>query len=162
MKALYLAGSMAHTDFKSDFLVVQASHMTPLVEKADIVLPVTAFYEKQGTIVNTYGEMKTVARAQQLAEQVKDGVAIASEISAAMSKAKAFEEKDIITAVKKVKAGKITAGSLNPVKAGSAKPYGISSTVLLAAMHQGLLSRSAVAQVMVVNEGALQRSDARK
>ncbi len=162
MKALHLVGSMAHTDFKSDFLIVQASHMTPLAEKADIVLPMAAFYEKHGTIVNTYGTMKTVARAQQPAEQVKDGIAITLEISAAMSKTKVLEEKDIITAVKKVKAGKITAGSFNPVKAGSTMPYGISSTVLLATMHQGLLSRSAVAQVMVVNEGAFQRSDTRK
>lgn len=162
MKALYLAGSMIHADFKSDFLIVQASHMTPLAGKADIVLPMAAFYEKQGTIVNTYGTMKTVARAQQPAGQVKDGVVIISEISAAMSKTKAFQEKDVIAAVKKVKAGKLTAGSINPVKALAAAPYCISSTALLATMHQGLLSCSAVAQVMVVNEVALRGSDAKK
>jgi NADH dehydrogenase/NADH:ubiquinone oxidoreductase subunit G len=162
MKALYLAGNMMHKDFKSDFIIVQASHVTPLTERADVVLPMTAFYENEGTIVNTYGMMKTVARAQQPAGQAKDGTAIISEISAAMSKTKAFQEKDIIAAVKKVKAGKLTAGSINPVKAMAAAPYSISSTALLATMHQGLLSRSAVAQVMVVNEVALQGSDAKK
>jgi formate dehydrogenase (NADP+) alpha subunit len=162
MKALYLAGNMMHKDFKSDFIIVQASHVTPLTERADLVLPMTAFYENQGTIVNTYGMMKTVARAQQPAGQVKDGTAIISEISAATNKTKAFLEKDIIVAVKKVKAGKPTAGSINPVKAMAAAPYCISSTALLATMHQGLLSSSAVAQVMVVNEGALQRSDVRQ
>jgi predicted molibdopterin-dependent oxidoreductase YjgC len=157
MKALYLAGNMVHTDFKADFLIVQASHMTPSAEKADIVLPMTAFYESQGTIVNTYGTMKTVARAQRPVGLVKDGVAIISEMAAVMSKATAFEEKDIIAAVSKVKAGKFTAGSFNPVKATAATPYGISSTVLLATMHQGLLSSSTVAQVMTVKEGVLQR-----
>ncbi len=161
MKALYLAGNMVHSDFKSDFIVVQASHMTPLAEKADLVLPMTAFYENEGTIVNTYGKMKAVARAQRPAEQVKDGGAIISAISEAMKKA--IPEKDIIAAVGKVKAKKISAGTVKPVKTAAATTaYGISSTALLAAMHQGLLSSSTVAQVMVVRECALQRSDAKQ
>jgi predicted molibdopterin-dependent oxidoreductase YjgC len=157
MKALYLAGNMIHADIKSGYTIVQTSHMTPFTEKADLVLPMTAFYEQQGTIVNTYGVTKTVAQAQHPAGEVKDGVLIISEISAAASKTKAFKEKDIISAAKKVKAGKLSAGACKPVKAAAAKPYGNSSTVLLSAMNQGLLSNSEVAKVLVVNEVALQR-----
>jgi predicted molibdopterin-dependent oxidoreductase YjgC len=162
MKVLYLAGNMIHSDFTSDFLIVQASHKTALAEKADIVLPMAAFYENQGTIVNTYGKLKTAAQAQPQAGQSRDGVAIISQISTAMNKTKAFEEKDIVTAARKVKAAKLSSGTFNPVTAAPVMPYGISSTVLLAAMHQGLLSHSTVARVLVVNEGALQRSGARQ
>ena len=73
MKALFVAGNMIDADFKSDFIIVQASHMTPLAEKADLVLPMAALYEKQGTIVNTYGTAKTVTQVQQAAGEVKDG-----------------------------------------------------------------------------------------
>ncbi len=67
--------------------------MTALAEKADLVLPMTALYEKHGTVMNTYGAVKTVAPVQQPAGDAKDGVEIASEISAAMSKTKAFKRK---------------------------------------------------------------------
>ncbi len=157
MKALYLAGDMIETGFKSDFIIVQASHMTALAEKADLVVPMTALYERTGTIVNTYGVTRSLSTAQEPTGEAKAGEEIAAEISAAMSKAKAFTVKEIIAAVKKVKTGKIAAGSFNPVKAAAAKSYGISGAVLLAAMNQGLLAASAVAKVMTVREGALQK-----
>jgi predicted molibdopterin-dependent oxidoreductase YjgC len=157
MKALYLAGNMLDADFKSDFIIVQASHITPLAEKADVVLPMAALYEKQGTIVNTYGRAKIVAQAQQAAGEAKDGAEIAAEISAAVSKTKALKVKDIISAAKKVKAGKPGAGSFKPVVARAAKPYGISATSLIMAMNQGMLSGSGVAKVIVVLQPAVQK-----
>jgi predicted molibdopterin-dependent oxidoreductase YjgC len=157
MKALYLAGNMVDADFKSDFIIVQASHITPLAEKADLVLPMAALYEKKGTIVNTYGMLKTVAQAQQPAGEAKDGAEIASAISAAVSKTKAFTPRDITAAVRKVKAKKPGAGSFKPVTAKAAKPYGISATVLIMAMNQGMLSGSGVAKVMVARQPALQK-----
>ena len=150
MKALYLAGNMVEADFASDFVIVQASHMTPLAEKADLVLPLTALYERQGTIVNTYGMVKTVAPAQQTAGEAKDGVDIASALSAAAGKA--FEAKDVIAGVKKVKAGKLLAGSFKPVVAAAAKPYAVSANALVASMNQGMLAASGVAKVMVVGQ----------
>ncbi len=155
MKALYLAGNMPDANFKSDFVIVQASHRTALAEQADLVLPMTALYEKQGTIVNTYGATKTVVQAQQVEGDAKDGVEIASTISAEASKTRAFKAKDIISAAKKVKAGKLEAGAFSPVKAAAAKPYGISGAALLAAMNHGLISGSGVAKIMESKEEAL-------
>ncbi len=132
MKALYVAGSVADMDFKSDMLIVQASHMTPLAEKADLVLPMAALYEKQGTIVNTYGVIKTVSQAQQTAGEAKDGVEIAAEISSAISKTKAFKTKDIAAAVKKMKAGKLGAGSY---QAGGCKGRETLCRICLCADH---------------------------
>ena len=157
MKALYVAGNIGDTDFRSDMLIVQASHMTALAEKADLVLPMTALYEKQGTVMNTYGAVKIVAPVQQPAGEAKDGAEIASEISAAISKAKAFKSKDIAAAVKKVKTGKLGAGSFKPVDAAVAKPYAVYASVLILAMNQGLLGGSGVSKVLVIKQPVLQK-----
>jgi len=157
MKALFIAGSVADMDFKSDMLIVQASHMTPLAEKADLVLPMASLYEKQGTIVNTYGMVKAVAQAQQPAGEAKSGIEIAADISALVSKAKAFKTKDIIAAIKKVKAAKQGAGAFKPVVAKAAKPYAVYASALIMSMNQGLLSGSGVSRVMVVKQPVLQK-----
>lgn len=157
MKALYIAGNVPDTDFKADVLIVQASHTNALTQKADLVLPMTALFEKHGTIVNTYGTQKVFAQAQPATAESKDGVEIAAEASAAVSKTKAFKAKDIAALVKKVKTGKLGAGTFKPVKAAAAKPYGMSTTVLLLALNQGLLSGSAVLKVIEVKQPILQK-----
>lgn len=157
MKALYIAGSVPDSDFKADFIIVQTSHANALTEKADLVLPMTALYEKHGTIVNTYGAQKTFVQAQQQVSEIKDGVEITAEISAVVSKTKAFKAKEIASLVKKVKAGKPGAGAFNPVKAAAAKPYGISGAALLLAMNRGLLSGSGVIKVIEVRETVTSR-----
>jgi formate dehydrogenase major subunit len=156
METLYIAGNVADADFTADVIIVQTSHMTSLAEKADLVLPLTFLYEKQGTTVNTYGMIKNVMRAQGPDGEVKDGCEIAASISQEVSKTKAFKAKDVTAAVKKVKAGKLAAGTLKPVKAAAVKPCQISTAEMLVAMNQGLLSGSGVAKVMVIKEGALQ------
>ena len=155
MKALYVAGAVPDTDFKADFMIVQASHASALTQKADLVLPMTALYEKHGTIVTAYGTQKVFAQAQPASADIKDGAEIAAEVSAAASKAKAFTAKDAAALAKKVKTGKIGAGTLKPVKAAAVKPYGASTTVLLMAMNQGLLSGSAVIKVIEIKQPAL-------
>lgn len=155
MKVLYVAGTVPDADFKADFMIVQASHTSALTQKADLVLPMTALYEKHGTIVTAYGTQKFFAQAQPAAADIKDGAEIAAEVSAAASKGKAFTAKDVVSLVKKVKAGKIGAGTFKPVQAAAAKPYGVSTTALLMAMNQGLLSGSAVIKVIEVKQPAL-------
>ena len=157
METLYVAGNVADTDFTADFIIVQTSHMTPLAEKADLILPMTFLYEKQGTTVNTYGMAKNVMQAQRPDGEVKDGSEIAASISQAVSKAKAFLAKDITTSAKKVKTGKPAAGTFKPVNAAAVKPCQISTAEILAAMNQGALSGSGLARVMVAKEGTLQR-----
>ncbi len=157
MKALYVAGSVADMDFKSDMLIVQASYMTPLAEKADLVLPMAALYEKSGTIVNTYGVMKTVSQVQKTLGEAKDGAEITADISSAISKTNAFKTKDITAAVKKVKAGKSGTGAFHPVAAKASKPYAVNASKVLMAMNQGLLSGSGVSKVMVIKHPVLQK-----
>jgi NADH dehydrogenase/NADH:ubiquinone oxidoreductase subunit G len=156
-KALFIAGPVADNAFKSEMLIIQASHMTALAEKADLVLPMTALYEKQGTIVNTYGTAKSLVQAQAPAGDSKDGAEIAAEISAAISKTKAFKAKDMPGAVKKAKPGKVGAGVFKPVAAKAAKPYAVNASELLSAMNQGMLADSGVAKVMEMKQPALQK-----
>ncbi len=157
MDLLFVAGNVPDGDFKAGTLIVQASHANALTEKADLVLPMTALYEKQGTIVTTYGQQKVFTQAQPAAGDAKGGAEIAETISAAISKAKAISAKDVSSLVKKSKAGKIGAGASKPVKAAAAKPYGISTTMLLLAMNEGLLSGSAVVKVIEVKQPVMQK-----
>jgi len=157
MKALFIAGAVADADFKSDMLIVQASHLTALAEQADLVLPMTALYEKHGTIVNTYGTLKALSQSQQPAGDVRDGVEIAAEISAALSNTKAFKVKDIVAAVKKMKPGKAGAGAFKPVTAKAEKPYAVNASALLKAMNGGMLAGSGVLPVITVKQTVLQK-----
>ncbi|MDH4161945.1 MAG: molybdopterin-dependent oxidoreductase [Nitrospirota bacterium] len=147
MKALYLAGNMPEVNFKSDFMVVQTSHITALAEKADVVLPMTALYERAGSIVDMYGKQKSFAAAQDAAGVAKDGADIAAELSLVISKTKGFKVKDVAAAIKKFKAGKLAEASFKPVSAKAGKSAALSASELLAGMNKGMLANSAVAKV---------------
>jgi predicted molibdopterin-dependent oxidoreductase YjgC len=157
MKALYVAGSVPDADFKADFLIVKASHLSPIAEKADLVLPMAALYEREGAVVNTYGKQKAFTPVQGVEGLAKDGADIAAEISLMISKTKGFKLKDAAAAAKKVKTGKPGAGSFKPVAVKAAKPVAVSASAFIMAMNQGMLSGSGVTKVMVVREPAAQR-----
>jgi predicted molibdopterin-dependent oxidoreductase YjgC len=157
MKALMISGAVPDADFKSDFIVVLASHMTGLAEKADVVLPLTSLYEKHGTIINTYGTAKTAAQAQVAPGDAKDGAVISAELSQMISKTKGFTVKDVAAAVKKIKAGKPGASSFKPVKAKPVQSAAVSASNLLMAMNQGMISGSGIARVIVVTDAAVRK-----
>jgi predicted molibdopterin-dependent oxidoreductase YjgC len=157
MKALFVAGNVPDADLKSDFLVVQTSHLTPLAEKADVVLPMAALYERGGTIVTTYGQQKSFTPAQDPEGVAKDGADIAAELSLVLSKAKGFTVKDVTAAAKKAKAAKPTAAAFKPVAAKAVKPASESTTAILMALNAGLLAQSAVKKVLVVQESVAKR-----
>jgi formate dehydrogenase major subunit len=152
MKALLVAGPVPDAAIKAETLIVVASHMTPLAEKADVVLPLAALYERSGSIVNVYGRQKTIAAAQEAEGTAKDGADIAAEISLELSKTKGFTMKDVAAAVKKMKHGTLAAASFRPVSAKAGKAAPASTSALLAALNQGMLANSAVAKVLVVRE----------
>ena len=157
MEALFVAGNVPDPDLKADFLVVQTSHMTPLAEKADVVLPMATLYERGGTIVTTYGKQKTFAPAQDPEGVAKDGADIVAELSLVMSKAKGFTMKDVTAAAKKVKAAKLAAAAFKPVAAKAGNPASESTTAILMALNAGLLAQSAVKKVLVVQETVAKR-----
>jgi NADH dehydrogenase/NADH:ubiquinone oxidoreductase subunit G len=157
MKALFVAGNVPDADLKSDFLVVQTSHLTAIAEKADVVLPMAALYERGGTIVNTYGKQKTFASAQDPEGVAKDGADIAAELSLVLNKAKGFTVKDVTADAKKAKAAKLAAAAFKPVAAKAVKPASESTTAILMALNAGLLAHSAVKKVLVVQETVAKR-----
>ncbi len=63
MKVLYTIGEVPLDKRpRTDFLVVQNSHLTNLAREADIVLPSTTPYETDGTMVDYLGRFKEVKR----------------------------------------------------------------------------------------------------
>jgi formate dehydrogenase (NADP+) alpha subunit len=63
-KALYVIGEVPVSGRPdTEFLVVQASHMTGLAKEADVVLPAASALESEGTIVDYLGRLKEVKKA---------------------------------------------------------------------------------------------------
>lgn len=157
MKVLFIAGDIPSSDVKADVLILLASHITPLAEKADIVLPMTALYERGGAILNTYGILKQFNPAQEPAGDARDASSISAGISALVSKADGFKQKDVVAGAKKVKAGRLGVPSFHPVVGREAGPSAVSASDILLVVNRGLLSGSAVMKVMTAQEPVMQR-----
>jgi len=70
MSAIYAIGELPLSKRpKTDFLVVQDSHLTELAKQADVVLPSAAFLEASGTIVDYMGRLKCLCKAIEPAGQ---------------------------------------------------------------------------------------------
>ncbi|MDP3259285.1 MAG: molybdopterin-dependent oxidoreductase, partial [Thermodesulfovibrionales bacterium] len=70
MSAIYAIGELPLSKRpKTDFLVVQNSHLTELAKQADVVLPSAAFLEASGTIVDYMGRLKYLCKAIEPAGQ---------------------------------------------------------------------------------------------
>jgi formate dehydrogenase major subunit len=54
------------------FTVVQASYYSPLVERADVVLPTPLWYERTGSVTNIDGDTKPVAEVLPMPEGLRD------------------------------------------------------------------------------------------
>jgi len=102
MDVLYAIGELPlNKRPKTDFLVVQNSHMTELAKQADVVLPSAAFLEASGTIVDYMGRLKCLCSAIAPAGQAKTHREIFIAISEALGKAiKEPKDSDINKALK--------------------------------------------------------------
>jgi formate dehydrogenase major subunit len=58
-----VSGKMAKAMNDADFVVLQASYMTPLTESVDVILPSAIWSERSGTITNTEGRERAVVAA---------------------------------------------------------------------------------------------------
>ena len=71
LKALYVVGANPAKTFgvpaealgKLELLVVQEMFLTETAKQADVVLPASCTYEKDGTVTNTAGEVQLVRKA---------------------------------------------------------------------------------------------------
>lgn len=156
MKAVLIAGP-APDAFKSDFTVVLASHAGDSIADADVVLPLTSLYERQGTIINVYGTLKTLFPAQEAAGEAKSGAEIIADLSQAISKTKGFTMKDVVAAAKKVKSGKLGAGSFALVTAQAVQASAVSASAVLTNINKGMVSASGVSKVLALKHPVLQK-----
>ena len=58
------------------FTVVQASYISPLVERADVVLPAPVWYERAGHVTNIEGDVKAVNQVLPMPEGVRDDAVV--------------------------------------------------------------------------------------
>jgi formate dehydrogenase major subunit len=61
---------------KGTFTVVQASYMSPLADKADVVLPSPLWYEREGHITNLEGKVLPMKAVLSMSEEVRDEAAV--------------------------------------------------------------------------------------
>ncbi|PYT99173.1 MAG: NADH dehydrogenase (quinone) subunit G [Acidobacteria bacterium] len=74
LKALYVVGANPLAHFgkpgegrgKLDLLIVQEMFLTETAKVADVVLPATSAYEKDGTVTNTSGEIQLLRKAAEV------------------------------------------------------------------------------------------------
>ena len=93
---LYAVGEVPLTERpKTDFLVVQHSHLTALAKQADVVLPAAAFFEAPGTILDYNGRLKNIVMAVAPAGEAKAHREIFTALAGVMgSKMKEAKETD--------------------------------------------------------------------
>jgi predicted molibdopterin-dependent oxidoreductase YjgC len=64
------------------FLVVQASYVSPVTIKADVVLPVEIWSEQEGHFINLEGRIQSASRAIKPADGVRSNVEVISDLAA--------------------------------------------------------------------------------
>ncbi len=87
MSAIYAIGELPlNKRPKTDFLVVQNSHLTELAKQADVVLPSAAFLEASGTMVDYMGRLKYLCKAIEPAGQAMSHREILMAVAKAVGK----------------------------------------------------------------------------
>jgi predicted molibdopterin-dependent oxidoreductase YjgC len=91
-KAVYVAAgddrvspSLVERLSKAPYLVVQASYESPLIEKADVVLPVTTWSEQEGHYINLDGRVQKAEKAISSPENVRDNLVVLNELATRMN-----------------------------------------------------------------------------
>ena len=81
----YVSRSLVERVSKAPYLVVQASYESRLTEQADVVLPVTLWAEEEGHYINLDGRLQKSEQALAAPEQVRDNLAVLSELATRMN-----------------------------------------------------------------------------
>ncbi|MEJ2683348.1 MAG: molybdopterin-dependent oxidoreductase [Candidatus Sulfobium sp.] len=112
-KALYAIGEVPVSKRPdTEFLIVQASHMTALAKDADVVLPSAAALESEGSIIDYLGRLKDIRKAVEPAGEALPNAEIFSGIAKVMGSSLKMPKE---TEVKKALKGKVKA-SFSPFK----------------------------------------------
>ena len=103
IKGLYLVGSAAlPKTMKTEFLVVQTSHLDGNSEKADVILPATTFAETEGIYVNVEGRIQISQRVIPPIGDAKPDWWIFSQLARKM-KVKGFDYKKTADILKEIR-----------------------------------------------------------
>ncbi len=81
----YLSKRMTAVLAGAPYLVVQASYLSPVTEKADVVLPVGLWSEQAGHYVSMDGRLQTAEKAVDAPEGVRENTAVLAEIAMRMN-----------------------------------------------------------------------------
>ena len=102
-KVLYAIGEVPlSTKPKTDFLIVQNSHITELAKQADLLLPSATYLEVTGTIVDYKGRLRYLSRLVEPAGKAKPHSEIIRELAKAMGKKfERVKEEDVRKTYKK-------------------------------------------------------------
>lgn len=121
LKTLYVIGNIPEKERpKTDFLIVQTSHLTGFAKIADIVLPSTMTLEEDGTVVDFSGNLKELHKTVESSGAKNTGETISS-LSTLMGKP--IREPKITDIKKTIVSSLKKAPSLDKIKAGIERPY---------------------------------------
>jgi predicted molibdopterin-dependent oxidoreductase YjgC len=81
----FVSESLVNRLSKAPYLVLQASYESKLTEKADVVLPVTIWSEQEGHYINLDGRIRKAQQALVSPENVRDNLAVLSELATRMN-----------------------------------------------------------------------------
>ena len=81
----YISKSLVERVSKAPYLVVQASYESKLTEQADVVLPVTTWAEQEGHYISLDGRIQKAEKALVAPENVRDNLAVLSELATRMN-----------------------------------------------------------------------------
>jgi formate dehydrogenase major subunit len=81
----YVSKSLVERVSKAPYLVVQACYESKLTEQADVVLPVTIWAEQEGHYINLDGHAQKAQKALNPPENVRDNMAVLSEVAMRMN-----------------------------------------------------------------------------
>jgi len=70
---------------KAPYLVIQSAYASPLLEKADVVLPVALWSEQEGHYVNLDGRVQKAVKAVRAPEGARENAAVLGEIALRMN-----------------------------------------------------------------------------
>jgi len=81
----FASKSLVQSLEKAPYMVVQASYVSELTEKADIVLPVTLWSEQEGHYISLDGRVQKAELAVHAPEGVRANAAVLAEVAMRMN-----------------------------------------------------------------------------
>jgi NADH dehydrogenase/NADH:ubiquinone oxidoreductase subunit G len=96
----FISKPLAERISKAPYLAVQASYESQLTQQADVVLPVTIWSEQEGHFINLDGRIQKAEKILTAPEDVRDNLAVLTELATRMNMSLESNWKEAILARK--------------------------------------------------------------